>query len=234
MLSLLTTGLRRMSQPAKQSPSSCKPSASCKSSTDPSAGMATQDNPKSALILIAKGTEEMECITAVDVLRRGGITVHLAGLCGNKPVKCRSDSVISPDIGLADAKGPYDAIVLPGGLDGSKAFCQSEELGELLRAQEKCGRIVAAICAAPTALKAHKIGLKKRVTSYPSMKSEMVKDGCYTYVDDQKVVVDGNVITSQGPATAINFAIVLVEQICGREKAQEVSKGLLFDYCSLY
>uniref|UniRef100_A0A6M2DKT0 Putative transcriptional regulator dj-1 panstrongylus megistus n=1 Tax=Xenopsylla cheopis TaxID=163159 RepID=A0A6M2DKT0_XENCH len=233
MLSILSIGLRRMSQ-AGRSPSTCKTSPSCKSALDSAAAeMAKDENPKTALVLIAKGTEEMECITVVDVLRRGCITVHLAGLCGNKPVKCRSDSVISPDIGLAEAKGPYDAIILPGGLEGSKAFCNSEELGCMLRQQEKCGGIVAAICAAPTALKAHKVGLKKKVTSYPSLKSEMEKDGCYTYVDDQKVVVDENIITSQGPATAINFAIVLVQQIAGEEKAREVSDGLLFDYCSL-
>uniref|UniRef100_A0A069DQN1 Putative transcriptional regulator dj-1 n=1 Tax=Panstrongylus megistus TaxID=65343 RepID=A0A069DQN1_9HEMI len=181
---------------------------------------------KSALVLVAEGSEEMECIISVDVLRRGGVDVTLAGLKGNEPTKCSRDVVIVPDKSMEEAIkcGPYDAIVLPGGLEGSKSFAASSTLGNLLKEQEKCGKIVAAICAAPTALKAHGIGLGKRVTCYPGLEKELVDS--YKYSED-KVVVDGNIITSRGPGTAFDFGLTLVEQLVGSDTSTSVKKGLL-------
>lgn len=105
------------------------------------------------------------------------------------------------------------------------AFANSELVGEVLRTQEQAGRLVAAICAAPVALKVHKIALGKSLTSYPSMKDNLVSD--YKYVDGQKVVQDGQLITSQGPGTAFDFGLKLVEVLVGADKANQVAKGLL-------
>lgn len=105
-------------------------------------------------------------------------------------------------------------------------MAKSSLVGEILRNQESSGKIIAAICAAPTALLAHKIGLGKSITSYPSVKDKLVAD--YKYVDDQNVVVDGSLITSRGPATSFAFALKIAENLVGAEQANTVSKGCLY------
>lgn len=181
---------------------------------------------KTALVILAPGSEEMEFVIAADVLRRAGVKVTVAGLAGVDAVKCSRDVCIVPDTSLDIAKGGlYDAIVLPGGLGGSQAMCESAELGALLKEQEAAGRIVAAICAAPTALLAHGIFSGKNLTSYPLVKNQLVDT--YKYVDDQKVVQDGNLITSRGPGTAFDFGLKLAEVLAGADKAKEVAKGML-------
>ncbi|XP_054269025.1 protein dj-1beta-like [Macrosteles quadrilineatus] len=180
---------------------------------------------KSALVLIVEGTEEMEFTITADVLRRAGVKVVVAGVEGSNPVKCSRDVVIVPDTSLAEAvkKGPYDAVVLPGGM-GYKKFATSTEVGSVLSKQEETGGIIAAICAAPSVLKTHSIATGKSLTSYPSVKGELVKD--YKYSED-KVVVDGNLITSRGPGTAFDFALELAKQLTNKTKADEVKAGLL-------
>lgn len=140
------------------------------------------------------------------------------------------DIVIKPDIALSDvaAKGPFDVLVLPGGLGGAKALAASKEVGVLLKEQESAGRFIAAICAAPTALLAHEIGFGKSITSYPKVKG-CFSGGQYNYKED-KVVIDGKLITSRGPGTAFDFALNIVEQLLGKEKAVEVAKAMLLEY----
>lgn len=120
-------------------------------------------------------------------------------------------------------------LVLPGGLGGAKALANSKEVGELLKQQESNGGYIAAICAAPTALRAHQIGFGKSLTSYPSVKECLVEGGKYIYKED-RVVVDGKLITSRGPGTAFDFALNIVEQLQGKEKAAEVAKAMLLEY----
>lgn len=104
----------------------------------------------------------------------------MAGLSGTEPVKCSRDVVIVPDTSLEASKSnKFDVIILPGGLGGSKAMAESPVVGELLKQQESEGRIVAAICAAPTALAAHNICQGKSLTSYPSVKSQL--ESIYKY-----------------------------------------------------
>ncbi|ALC41954.1 dj-1beta [Drosophila busckii] len=184
---------------------------------------------KSAVIILAEGAEEMEFTIAADVLRRAGINVTVAGLNGNEPVKCSRNVVIVPDKSLDQAvEEKYDVVVLPGGLGGSNAMCESKAVGELLRAQETSGGIIAAICAAPTVLAKHGIATGKTLTSYPAMKAQLVDN--YTYVEDKNVVQDGNLITSRGPGTAFEFALKLSELLVSKEKAQEVAKGMLLTH----
>lgn len=98
----------------------------------------------------------------------------VAGLAGSDPVKCSRDVVIVPDTSLESAKvNKYDVVILPGGLGGSKAMASSPLVGEILKQQEQENRIVAAICAAPTALAAFGIGNGKSLTSYPSFKTQL-------------------------------------------------------------
>ncbi|XP_022901050.1 protein dj-1beta [Onthophagus taurus] len=186
--------------------------------------------PKTALVFLAEGAEEMEFVIAADVLRRAGIGVTVAGIPDNCPILCSRDIVIKPDIGIAEAlKKDYDALVLPGGLGGSKALSCSLEVGKMLKKQEERGDVIAAICAAPTALKAHSIALGKRITSYPTVKEQLIEGGLYSYLED-KVVVDSNVITSRGPGTAYDFALAIVEKLVGKEKASEVARAMLIKY----
>ncbi|ENN71562.1 hypothetical protein YQE_11664, partial [Dendroctonus ponderosae] len=142
---------------------------------------------KNALVFLGPGAEEMEFVIAADVLRRGGIQVTVAGLPDSAVVKCSRDVNIKPDIGVSEAKGPYDVLVLPGGLGGSKAMAESEAVGELLKEQEKAGRWIAAICAAPTALKAHHVAEGKTITCYPAMRAQMEEGGKYKYKEDKEL-----------------------------------------------
>lgn len=119
-------------------------------------------------------------------------------------------------------------VILPGGLAGTDAFAASTLVGDVLTAQESSGRLVAAICAAPLALKAHKIGLGKSITSYPSVKEKLTAD--FKYVDDEVVVQDGQLITSRGPGTAYNFGLKIAEVLVGVDKAKQVASGMLTAY----
>ncbi|BES87553.1 response to oxidative stress [Nesidiocoris tenuis] len=181
---------------------------------------------KKAVVLIAEGSEEMEAVITIDVLRRAGVNVTVAGLKDNGPVKCSRDVVLVPDASLTDAlkSGPYDAVILPGGLGGSKLFCESAEVGKLLKEQEASDRIIGAICAAPTALKSHGIGLGKSITSYPGVGDHL--SDSYKYLED-KVVISGKLVTSRGPGTAFDFGLALAGLLAGKEKADAVAKGLL-------
>jgi DJ-1 family protein len=127
---------------------------------------------------------------------------------------------IVPDAWLStlDEKG-YDLLVLPGGAHGARRLAGSAEVGVMLRARETRGGWVAAICAAPVAFVAHRVFAKRRVTSHPSVGDEV---GSYCQREDGAVVVDGRLVTSQGPGTSFEFALTLVALLCGAEKANEV------------
>ena len=185
---------------------------------------------KKVLVILASGAEEMETVISVDVLRRGGLEVVLAGLTGDEPVLCSRNVKICPDTSLAEARGqgPYDCILLPGGGPGAAALSASMEVGEMLGEQDREGRMVAAVCAAPTALASHKIGAGKRVTSYPAPAfREKLESAGYKYENDMSVVVDGNIMTSRGPGTSFQFALEIVKILVSEEKSQEVSKAML-------
>ena len=181
---------------------------------------------KRALVIVAAGSEEMETVITVDVLRRAGIEVTLAGLTGKDPVKCSRSVVLVPDDSLANAasSGLFDAVILPGGLDGSHAFAASAEVGKVLKDHESAGKIVAAICAAPFAFKSHGIAVGKKVTSHPCKAEDLKAD--YTYLED-RVVQDGQVVTSRAPGTAFEFALALVTNLVGATKATEITPGML-------
>jgi len=128
-----------------------------------------------ALVVLSPGAEEIETVIPVDVLRRAKISVTLAGLESASPVKCSRDVQIVPDMSLEEAstKGPYDVVVLPGGLGGSKRLAESAMVKEVLETQERAGRHVAAVCAAPSALLAH--GIARVRTDSPDHCSERSK-----------------------------------------------------------
>ncbi|CAL1540346.1 unnamed protein product [Lymnaea stagnalis] len=178
-----------------------------------------------ALVFLAEGAEEMETVITVDVLRRGEVDVVLAGIDGDGPVKCSRNVKLVPDKSLRDAlHKEYDVLICPGGGLGAENLCKSKEVGKALQEQEKRGGFIAAICAGPTALLAHNVGKGKKITSYPSM-ADKLKDA-YKYSED-RVVVDGKFITSRGPGTCFEFALAIVEQLKGKEKAHALVKPML-------
>lgn len=187
---------------------------------------------KTALVLLAEGAEEMETVIAVDVLRRGGVTVTLAGLDStstsagvvcSRNIKIVADATIDS---LVEAGTQFDAVILPGGGKGAENLANSPTVGKLLQAQESSGRIIGAICAAPTALLKHNIGKGKKVTSYPAFKEKLEKD--FTYSEDP-VVVDGSLVTSRGPGTSFAFAIKLVELLAGEGPAAPLAKQMILE-----
>lgn len=177
-----------------------------------------------ALVLLAPGAEEIETVTVVDVLRRAEIEVVLAGLRGPGPVRCSRGVVLVPDAALDAVTGPFDAVVVPGGRGGTDALAADARVLRLLREQAAAGRLVAALCAGPEVLAAAGLAAGRRLTSHPS--SRAVLEGETTYVDEP-VVVDGALVTSRGPGTALAFALALVAELLGPERAASVATPMV-------
>ncbi len=180
---------------------------------------------KKALVLLAPGCEEMEAVIIIDVLRRAGINVCAAGLEAGVLTASRGVRLL-PDVALddlADAKD-YDVIVLPGGMPGTMALRADLRVRDLLLWYQSAGRLVAAICAAPLVLDAHGLLDGKTYTCYPGADKE-IQGGTRR---NQAVVEDGNLVTSMGPGTAIDFALTLVRRLAGAEAEKSVAAGLLW------
>lgn len=170
----------------------------------------------------------METVIPVDVMRRAGIKVTVAGLAGKDPVQCSRDVVICPDASLEDAKkeGPYDVVVLPGGNLGAQNLSESAAVKEILKEQEKRKGLIAAICAGPTALLAHEIGFGSKVTTHPLAKDKMMNGSHYSY-SENRVEQDGLILTSRGPGTSFEFALAIVTALSGKEVAEQVKAPLV-------
>ena len=153
---------------------------------------------RNALVLIANGTEEMECVIVCDVLRRGGIKVTLAGVDGPDACTCSRNVVIQPDCSLDSVAGDsFDLLVLPGGAAGAKRFCESKVVLELLRKRAAERKFVACLCAAPTALAAAGVFRNSKLTSHPSVAADLALHT--ENYSEERVVVDDCLITSRGP-----------------------------------
>jgi 4-methyl-5(b-hydroxyethyl)-thiazole monophosphate biosynthesis len=179
----------------------------------------------SVLIPIADGSEELEAVTLIDLLRRAGIEVVVAGL-KDGAVKCSRGTVILPDTSLDDVlEQDFDMIVLPGGLPGADHLDEDPRIHRLLKRMADAGRYTAAICAAPKVLANAGLLDGKQATSYPGVIDAMGLTA--TRVLERPVVIDGQVITSRGPGTAMEFALTLIEQLAGAEQRQAVEGPLL-------
>lgn len=180
---------------------------------------------KRALIAVADGVEDLECVTLIDVLRRADVEVLVASIEERRMITCARGTRLTADTMLVDVLAQdFDLIVLPGGLPGAQRLAEFEPLAERVRQQAKAGELFAAICAAPAlALQQYGVLRQRRMTCYPAFSDRL--SGC-TFVDEA-VVVDGNCITSQGPGTALAFALTLVEQLVGRSARSEVAKAML-------
>ncbi|XP_034976488.1 Parkinson disease protein 7 [Zootoca vivipara] len=183
---------------------------------------------KRALVILAKGAEEMETVIPTDIMRRAGISVTVAGLSGKEPVQCSRDVLICPDKSLEDARkeGPYDVVVLPGGNLGAQNLSESPAVKEVLKDQDGRKGLIAAICAGPTALLAHGIGYGCKVTTHPLAKDKMMSGDHYKY-SESRVEKDGHILTSRGPGTSFEFGLEIVETLLGKEAAAKVKAPLV-------
>ena len=178
---------------------------------------------KCVLVLLAPGFEELEAVAVIDILRRAGFEVVSAGTVPG-PISAARGVVIVPDMTLNDvAERTFDLIVLPGGLEGTENLAKDTRVIELLRKQLESQRAVGAICAAPTVLDRHGLALGKTVTCHPTCRKAMQN----ARLSEDRVVRDGLLMTSQGPGTAVEFALRLVELLGGKDKMIEVNIGVL-------
>ncbi|MCU0917577.1 MAG: DJ-1/PfpI family protein [Planctomycetes bacterium] len=179
---------------------------------------------KTVLVPIADGSEEIEAVCIIDTLRRAGARVTVASVDGLQVTASRGVKLVA-DARITECAGQiYGAIALPGGMPGAEHLRDSPELIQMLKEQKQAGRLYAAICASPAVvLQHHQLLEKTRATCFPGMRSKLDP----AYASDERVVVDGPCVTSQGPATAIEFALRLVELLFGPTKAQEVGKAML-------
>ena len=178
---------------------------------------------KSALVLFAQGSEELEAVTIVNILRRGGIDVTMAGLTGGALRGARGIT-ITPDTTLdAVLHDSFDMIVLPGGQPGTNHLKDDARLRALLNSTAKQGKYVAAICAAPIVLAAAGLLDGKQATCYPGSLDAFPA----VLHKTSAIVEDGKLITSRGPGTAMDFALILVERLAGAAKRHEVETGLV-------
>jgi 4-methyl-5(b-hydroxyethyl)-thiazole monophosphate biosynthesis len=177
---------------------------------------------KSALILFADGSEELEAITVVNILRRAGVSVTLAGLTAGA-LRGSRGTLLVPDATLDEALAhSYDMVVLPGGQPGTNNLKADARVLKLVQQMAQQGKYVTAICAAPSVLATAGLLDGKKATSFPGSLTPFNK----VKQQHAAVVEDGKLITSRGPGTAIDFALTLVERLVGTAKRQEVEMGL--------
>ena len=179
-----------------------------------------------ALVLLADGFEDVEAVTVVDVLRRGGVTAVTASVGANRVVTSAHGIRMEADAPLSEAAGAeFDALILPGGGKGTEALAASSAVLNRLRRQKDEGRLICAICAAPTVLvKAGVLDPGQQVTCYPTC-----ADGLDRPCAGVPVVRDGNVITGEAPGASMLFALVVLEAIRGEDVARQVRDGLVTD-----
>lgn len=175
------------------------------------------------VVPLANGFEEIEAVTIIDVLRRAGARVLVAGLDAGTAHGSHGIDIL-PEVGI-DQLGvdpaEIDLVVLPGGMPGAKFLADDARVQSLLRSQIEHGHRVAAICAAPMALAA--ISADRAITCFPGMEGRCVA----REIREERVVIDGPVITSRGAGSAMEFALVLVEELFGAEAATRLAETML-------
>lgn len=174
------------------------------------------------LIPLAAGFEDLEAITVIDLLRRAEIDVSVAGLDPG-PVRGARGTTVVPDTTLAMVEQQdFDMVVLPGGQPGATNLERDPRVARLLQRHAAGGRYLAAICAAPRVLASAGLLHGRRVTCFPGA----LEGVGGVRLQNQAVVVDGRVITSRGPGTALDFALELIHLLAGQERRDAVERAL--------
>ncbi len=179
---------------------------------------------RAVLVPLAPGFEEIEAVTVIDVLRRAGVVVRVAGLDARRvtgshgitlETDCLLDEVVPDELAM---------LVLPGGMPGTTNLAADGRILELVRALERSGRKVGAICAAPLVLERAGVLAGREVTAYPGVRDRLPSA---RVLAAPAVVRSGPLLTSQGVGTALDFALALVEDLCGAARARELAAAML-------
>ncbi len=185
---------------------------------------------KRILIPLAEGCEELEAVTLIDLFRRANLEVTTASLSNDTLVNCSHGTKLVADTNLQSiiddktTKSSFDLIVLPGGLPGADHLNDDQRIHQLLADTHQQGNYVAAICAAPRVLLNNDQLAVKTLTSYPGALDHL--DTSKVELLNDNVVIDGKIITSKGPGTAMDFALKLIEILLGEKVRKEVEKPL--------
>lgn len=182
---------------------------------------------KKVLLLLAEGFEEIEALTVVDYLRRMNIIVDTCSITGESRVKGAHSIVVESDkiLGEIDNIENYDGLIIPGGMPGATNLRDDDRVNQLVKEFNKEEKIIGAICAGPIVLQRAGILKGKKVTSYPGFENDL-KESIYK---EDLVVQDGNIITARGPAVAVYFALIIVENLLGHERVEDLKKDILLD-----
>lgn len=179
-----------------------------------------------ALVPLADGCEEMEAVIIIDVLRRAKWDVVAAGVTGPVITASRGVSLV-PDVAWSDiVPDSFDVLVLPGGGPGTDNLKACHTVLDAVRSFVAKDKLVGAICAGPLVLQAAGVLANRRATCHPSVRDKLVTDS-----RDDRVVVDGNLVTSQAPGTAFEFSLTLVRLVDGEAAAEAVAAGLVLPTC---
>jgi len=179
---------------------------------------------KKVLVPIANGTEEIEAVCIIDVLRRAGASVTVASVDTLQVTASRGVKLVADRLIADCVNETYDLIALPGGMPGAEHLRDSKDLEKLLKVQQQKGRFYAAICASPAVvLQHHGLLERRRATCHPSFIHQLEN----TDAVETQVVMDGTCITSRGPGTAIEFALKLVELLYDQQKAKEIAQHMV-------
>jgi 4-methyl-5(b-hydroxyethyl)-thiazole monophosphate biosynthesis len=181
---------------------------------------------KKVLIPLAEGFEDIEAVAVIDVLRRGGVNVLTASLGDDLRVESAHGITMLADARLKDViEDEYAAIILPGGGLGTKNLKECDILLERLQRQKEEGGLLCAICAAPTVLEKAEVLEDEVITCYPSCAVEISRP-----VQHVPVIADSQIITGQGPGSAVIFALVVLAHLEDHRRAQIVANGMITEF----
>ncbi len=173
------------------------------------------------MVPLANGFEEIEALTIIDVLRRAGIQTDTIGVIGSF-IESKHGIRVMVDKRLNEVnEDNYDAIILPGGYPGYENLRKSKRVIEILKKFNSQNKLIGAICGAPSILAREGLLDDKKATIYPGMEREL------PHPRDEPVIVDGNIVTSQGPGTAMKFALTLVKLLKGEKDAERLKRELV-------
>ena len=175
------------------------------------------------LVPLADGVEEMEAINVMDMLRRAQWHVLAVGLKAGTVTAGRGTRLVPDEIWEKIDPAQFDLIVIPGGARGVENLRHDKRVVDAVRAHAECGKLTAAVCAGPLVLQDAGVLAGRRATCHPGVISEFT----LARRVDEAVVVDGNIVTSQGAGTSFAFALTLVALVEGPAKAQELARAIV-------
>jgi 4-methyl-5(b-hydroxyethyl)-thiazole monophosphate biosynthesis len=185
-----------------------------------------ESNMAKSVLFLAAGFEEIEATSIVDALRRAGVEVVIAGLQAGAIEGGHGIKVV-PDTTIEEIEvEKFDAVILPGGYPGYVNLGNDRRVLDALKRAFEMGILVAAICGAPSVLAKAGILKGKKATIYPGMETELTG----AEIVNERVVVDGKIVTSQGPGTAVEFGVKLAEILAGEKRARELKSALVVNF----